>query len=252
MDRKKNWTRDFGCNPLQIAKMDPTYIESKKNDSQENMKARAIYELFLSNLCFLVDSLDGFCDEAEEGEYVRKCNFAQKSLYAEFQFVFREEREEGTEALVSTRIFKEVCDRVTMDHTYSQKMKLNELARMIFRENIGFKKFKKELLKASKVCLLHKEENLGKLANVQKQIANGDIEDFGAREIYKMGEVDVVNVYDPLEIILLFKELEEIGISKSEAKENFRKNLESQSRSTNFSKIPKSIRKEIVEIIGKI
>ena len=252
MTRENNWVRSFGCNPVLIAMSDKSYIESKLEDSSENMKARAIYELFLSNLCFLVASLDGFCDDKEEDEYVRKCNFAQKSLYAEFSFVFKEQKEDGIEALVSSRIFKEVCDRVTMDHTYSQKMKLNELARMIFRNNIGFGKFKKELLEASKVCLVHKEENLGALSQVQKQLADGIIRDVEPREIYEMGGVDVVNVYDEDEVTKLFEKLAEAGIDKEQAKRNFKANFSQKSRSTNFNKISKRIKKEIVEIVEKI
>ena len=249
MDRKTNWTRQYGCNPIQIAMLDQTYIESKKNDSSEDMKARSIYELFLSNLCFLVSSLDGFCDDKEELEYIRKCNFAQKSLYAEFDFIFKEKKENGLEALVSTKIFKEVCDRVTLDHTYSQKMKLNELARMVFRSNIGFKKFKKELLEASKVCLVHKEENLGALSQIQKKLADGEIEDLDPREIYEMGGVEVVNVYNEKEVIELFEKLAKNGIEKNKAKENFKKNFLNESKSTNFNKISKKIKKEIVESI---
>jgi len=249
MDRKTNWTREYGCNPIQIAMLDQSYIDSKRNDSSENMKARAIYELFLSNLCFLVSSLDGFCDDKEEAEYIRKCNFAQKSLYAEFDFIFKENKDNGVEALVSTRMFKEVCDRVTLDHTYSQKMKLNELSRMVFRSNIGFSKFKKELLEASKVCLVHKDENLGSLSQIQKQLADGVIEDLDPREIYEMGGVEVVNVYDQEEVINLFEKLAKIGLEKEEAKENFKTNLLTETKSSNFSKVPKKVKKEIVQII---
>ncbi len=252
MDRITNWTRAYGCNPVAIAMADNSYVESKKMDSSENMKARAIYELFLSNLCFLVYSLDGFCDKQEEDEYVRKCNFAQKSLYAEFDFIFKEQKETGYEALVSTKIFSEICDRVTMDHTYSQKMKLNELARMVFRSNIGFQKFKKELLEASKVCLVHKEENLGALSQIQKKLAEGEIEDLDPREIYEMGGVEVVNVYSEDEVVGIFEKLAEQGITKNQAKENFIKNFSSQNKSTNFSKVPKKIKKEIIELVERI
>lgn len=252
MTRENNWVRGFGCNPVLIAMSDLSYVNSKRNDSTEDMKARSIYEHFLSNLCFLVSSLDGFCDDKEEDEYVRKCNFAQKSLYAEFSFIFKEQKESGTEALVSSRIFKEVCDRVTMDHTYSQKMKLNELARMIFRSNIGFSKFKKELLEASKVCLVHKEENLGTLSQIQKQLADGVIKDLEPREIYEMGGVEVVNVYDEEEIANLFEKLAADGIDKIQAKNNFKTNFSQKSKSTNFSKVSSKIKKEIVEIVERI
>jgi len=252
MDRRKNWVRAYDCNPVMIAMSDEGYIESKLNDTSVNLKARAIYELFLSNLCFLVASLDGFCDAQEEDEYIRKCNFAQKSLYAEFGFTFKEEREDEIEALISTRIFKEVCDRVTMDHTYSQKMKLNQLSRMIFRSNIGFREFKKELLKASKVCLVHKEENLGQLSQVQKNLSDQKIKDIEPREIYQMGGVEVVNVYCEEEMISLFERLAEDGLTKQEIKRNLKENFSKKNRSTNFNKISSKIKKEIVEIVDKL
>lgn len=252
MDRKTNWTKNYSCNPVEIAMSDKSYIESKIMDSNENMRARAIYELFLSNLCFLVYSLDGFCDEQEEEEYVRKCNFAQKSLYAEFNFIFKEKKETGYEALVSKKIFSEICDRITMDHTYSQKMKLNQLARMVFRNNIGFEKFKEELLKASKVCLVHKDENLGDLSQIQKKLSQKEIEGLDARQIYEMGGVEVINVYSKDEITEIFEKLSKQGISKIQAKENFIKNFSNPSKSTNFSKVPKKIKREIIELIEKI
>lgn len=252
MTRGKNWVREFDCNPVVIAMSDAGYIDSKINDSSENTKSRAIYELFLSNLCFLVASLDGFCDAAEEDEYVRKCNFAQKSLYAEFGFRFKDDSGDEIEALVSTSVFKEVCKRVTMDHTYSQKMKLNQLARDIFRSNIGFIKFKNELLKASKVCLVKKEENLGDLSKVQKELAESHNYSMEAREIYTSAGIEVVNVYSENEIVELFEKLANEGISKADAKRNLKANFGKKDKSTNFNKISMKLRKEIISNIERI
>ncbi len=249
MNRKDHWCKQFDCNPVNIALNDITYRESKINDSTENTRARSIYELFLSNLCFLVSSYDGFCDPQEEEEYVRKCNFAQKSLYAEFEFVFKEQTEHGIEALISDRIFSEVCNRMTLDHSFSQKMKLNELSRKLFRDNIGFASFKKNLVKAGKVCLVHKDENLGTLSRIQKKLAEDEVDEIEPREIYTKAGISVVNVYNKNDVNLLFLRLSQMGLSPEKIKYNFRKNMEYKGNDTNFRKISKKVKYEMIEFI---
>lgn len=247
MERKNHWVKSFDMNPVKIAMMDQDYIKSKVSKSKVEDNARGIYELFLSNLCFLVASHDGFCDPEEEKEYVRKCNFAQKSLYAEFPFIFKEEKNGIVEALVSLKLFSKVCERLTLDHSISQKMKLNELSRKIFRGNIGYGEFKKELLEACKVTLVSKEENLGNLSTLQKNLANQDIDDLEAREIYEMAGIEVINVFDKNEIAKTIAKLQKAGLLKEEIESNFRQNMLNNSKNSNFSKIPNKLRKEILE-----
>jgi hypothetical protein len=62
----------------------------------------------------------------------------------------------------------------------------------------------------------------------------------------------VINVYSKDEITEIFEKLSKQGISKIQAKENFIKNFSNQSKSTNFSKVPKKIKREIIELIEKI
>lgn len=252
MERKNHWVKDFDMNPVKIAMMDETYVKSKLSKTKTEDNARNIYELFLSNLCFLVASHDGFCDPEEEMEYIRKCNFAQKSLYAEFPFIFKEEKNGNTEALVSAKLFSKVCDRLTLDHSISQKMKLNELSRKIFRNNIEYQEFKKELLEACKVTLVSKEENLGALSKIQKQLANRDIDDIEAREVYEMAGIEVVNVFNKNEIAKIIEKLQKSGLLKEDIESNFRKNILNNSKNSNFNKISLKLRKEILERVQSI
>jgi len=251
MDRLRHWTLDYSYNPVKIGLSDPDYVHSKKHDSNEEMKVRAIYELFLGNLCFFIASTDGFCDPEEEIEYVKKCNFAQKSLYAEFGFVFKEKTKNGYQALVSEKIFEEKCDRVTLDHSISQKMKLDELARRIFNSNIGYREFKESLFEARKVALLKKEENLGKLSSIQKNLAKQNIWGKKAIQIYDLASVKVINVYCHDSVSGFFREAKNNGTDVSILKENFIWNFSRKNKNSNFSKIPLSIKEEIINIIKK-
>jgi hypothetical protein len=252
MERKNHWAKGYDLNAVKIALSDEDYVASKLSNSKVENNVRNIYELFLSNLCFLVSSFDGFCDPEEELEYVSKCNFAQKSLYAEFPFIFKEVKEGKLEALISITLFEKVCDRLTLDHSISQKMKLNELARKVFKANIGYTEFKKELLEASKVTLVSKEENLGTLSSIQKQLSSQDIDDIDPRDVYEMAGIEVLNVFDKKEIKTVLGKLRAKGLLKEDAISNFKKNILNKSKNSNFSKIPMKTRNEILQLVEEI
>jgi hypothetical protein len=185
----------------------------------------------------------------EEGEKSRRWNDKEYDIVRP---LFKEVKEGKLEALISITLFEKVCDRLTLDHSISQKMKLNELARKVFKANIGYTEFKKELLEASKVTLVSKEENLGTLSSIQKQLSSQDIDDIDPRDVYEMAGIEVLNVFDKKEIKTVLGKLRAKGLLKEDAISNFKKNILNKSKNSNFSKIPMKTRNEILKVVEEI